>query len=228
MIFCPSSATGGPFEPIYHAYEPERPSTAVGGGSGGETAGGGGGGTAGGGGASGPGSGTGGGTGGGGGRRQLQGPSRTGRPSADDLAGADGRLSDAGLDLLRLPFCKVTLRDDTEFDCELREVEVGPPRKRMKCIEVQSSYIGSCSEGEETCDGDASFAWVSVEVRFMFELARAPPIFAKEFKAFFYGKKEEIRAMNDGTAMTFGVPFDSYRCASLHLSRHALRLSRRD
>jgi hypothetical protein len=193
IIFCPSDATGGAFTPEFHDYTPEKPhkppspspspspSNSSSNSSSGR-------------------------------RRQLQAkPSITKKPSAGNLLGEDGALSDAGLELLRLPFCSITLSDDTEFPCDLKERTVGPPSNRKKCLEISSPYIGVCTAppllpGEKPrdlvmppCQGDDSRTWASITVRFMFELVRAPPLFAKEFKAFVYEAPGQIKAMDQGT-----------------------------
>ena len=51
----------------------------------------------------------------------------------------------------------------------------------------------------DACDGDTSATWTSVEVRFMFEILAAPPLYAKEFKAFMFDVPEEVKKINDET-----------------------------
>lgn len=223
VLLCPSSATGGPFYPKFHEFTmPPPPSNLSKGGGGAPSPP-----TKGGGGAKG---------------RRLQ---RGGPPGAEkvkganDLLGSDGALTEAGLSLLKLPYCVITLRDDTEFPCELKEVTAGKGIKR-KCLVVQSDYIGICEQPErepgqkpgdveeKSCDSDASREWVSISVRFMFEILRAPPIFAKEFKAFMFEHPHQIKLMDQGLANTFGVPFDSYTTLTLQrLVHYVLRVGPR-
>lgn len=154
--------------------------------------------------------------------RRLQGPAKSQVPS-DVMMGSDGKLPDAALELLSMPYCKITLKDDTEFPCTLQEKYVGPGGGAQKlCLKVDSPYIGMCTKaareaGEkvedvktEACDGDYSLTWDKVEVRFKFEVKMAPPIYAQEFKAFLFEQPEDIKSMDQGNAMTFGMPFDQY------------------
>eukprot|EP01051_Picozoa_sp_SAG22_P029878 SAG22_NODE_11296_length_491_cov_1.923469_1_plen_86_part_10 len=58
--------------------------------------------------------------------------------------GDDGQLTDAGMDMLRLPYCVINLADETSFECELATVQLGPPRRRKTCLRLESEYIGAC------------------------------------------------------------------------------------
>jgi hypothetical protein len=209
MLFCPSAATGGAFVPEFHKFDGSKsglgtkpppnpgmsskpPAPAPTGSTGASPA-------AGSQNVSSPGSGK-----PAMGRRQLQPgfgkpPGAKSKPTAANLKNKDGTLSDAALSLLSMPYCAITLEDNSEFPCTLTEVKrlvedkAGWPKM---CLELNSEYIGACRRPQrdpgqdpdevvpEQCAGSDSQTWQSVEVRFMFEVLYAPPIFAKEFQAF--------------------------------------------
>jgi hypothetical protein len=55
------------------------------------------------------------------------------------------------------------------------------------------------------CDGDTSLTWTSVSVRFRFEVKSAPPMYAKEFKAFLFDHPEQIKKMDEGPPWPWAV-----------------------
>ena len=142
---------------------------------------------------------------------------------------------------LRLPYCAVNMADGTSFECELQQLRLGPPSWRKTCLRVISEFVGACAirardVGESpddviplACNGDRSKTRLSVDVRFMFEVVAAPPVYSKEFEVFMLDVPEQVEKINSESGMAFGMPFDSYTTLVLQQQvHHVLRVGPRE